>query len=74
MPMTPDAAKQYKPRRTPGSLDEVIYPEYLKTLKLSKIDWYLDGTKQIKENGEFIINKIKKSISKSLKKQIDHVI
>jgi hypothetical protein len=27
MPMTPEAAKQYKPRRTPGSLDDVIYPE-----------------------------------------------
>jgi hypothetical protein len=25
--MTPEAAKQYKPRRTPGSLDDVIYPE-----------------------------------------------
>jgi hypothetical protein len=27
MPMTPAAAKKYKPRRTPESLDEVIYPE-----------------------------------------------
>jgi len=27
MPMTPAAAKKYKPRRTPGSSDEVIYPE-----------------------------------------------
>ena len=27
MPMTPEAAKKYKPRRTPGSLDDVIYPE-----------------------------------------------
>jgi hypothetical protein len=27
MPMTPAAAKKYKPRRTPGSQDEVIYPE-----------------------------------------------
>ena len=27
MPMTPEAAKQYKPRRTPGSLDDVITPE-----------------------------------------------
>jgi hypothetical protein len=25
--MTPAAAKKYKPRRTPESLDEVIYPE-----------------------------------------------
>jgi hypothetical protein len=25
--MTPEAAKQYKPRRTPGSLDDVITPE-----------------------------------------------
>ena len=27
MPMTPEAAKQYKPRRTPGSLDDVVTPE-----------------------------------------------
>ena len=27
MSMTPEAAKRYKPRRTPGSLDDVIYPE-----------------------------------------------
>ena len=27
MPMTPASAKKYKPRRTPESLDEVIYPE-----------------------------------------------
>jgi electron transfer flavoprotein alpha/beta subunit len=27
MPMTPAAAKKYKPRRTPESLNEVIYPE-----------------------------------------------
>lgn len=27
MPMTPEAAKMYKPRREPGSLDDVIYPE-----------------------------------------------
>jgi len=25
--MTPEAAKQYKPRRIPGSLDDVITPE-----------------------------------------------
>jgi hypothetical protein len=25
--MTPEAAKQYKPRRTPGSLDDVVTPE-----------------------------------------------
>jgi len=27
MPMTPEAEKQYKPRRTPGSLDDVVTPE-----------------------------------------------
>ena len=27
MPMTPESAKKYKPRRTPGSLDDVVYPE-----------------------------------------------
>ena len=27
MPMTPSAAKKYKPRRTPESQNEVIYPE-----------------------------------------------
>jgi hypothetical protein len=25
MPMTPAAAKKYKPRRTPGSSDDVVY-------------------------------------------------
>jgi len=27
MPMTPAAAKKYKPRREPGSLNDVVYPE-----------------------------------------------
>lgn len=27
MPMTPSAAKKYKPRRTPESLDEVVYSD-----------------------------------------------
>ena len=38
MPMTPQAAKQYKPRRTPGSLDEVIYPETRAKMQEAKID------------------------------------
>jgi hypothetical protein len=38
MPMTPQAAKQYKPRRTPGSLDDVIYPETRAKMQEAKID------------------------------------
>jgi len=38
MPMTPEAAKQYKPRRTPGSLDEVIYPETRAKMAEAKMD------------------------------------
>ena len=38
MPMTPEAAKQYKPRRTPGSLDEVIYPETRAKMEEAKTD------------------------------------
>lgn len=38
MPMTPEAAKQYKPRRTPGSLDEVIYPETRAKMAEAKTD------------------------------------
>jgi hypothetical protein len=38
MPMTPEAAKQYKPRRTPGSLDEVIYPETRAKMQEAKTD------------------------------------
>ena len=36
MPMTPEAAKQYKPRRTPGSLDDVIYPETREKMQIAK--------------------------------------
>jgi len=36
MPMTPEAAKQYKPRRTPGSLDDVIYPETRAKMQAAK--------------------------------------
>jgi hypothetical protein len=36
--MTPEAAKQYKPRRTPGSLDEVIYPETRAKMEEAKTD------------------------------------
>jgi hypothetical protein len=38
MPMTPEAAKQYKPRRTPESLDEVIYPETRAKMEEAKRD------------------------------------
>lgn len=38
MPMTPEAAKQYKPRRAPGSLDEVIYPETRAKMEDAKLD------------------------------------
>jgi hypothetical protein len=46
MPMTPDAAKQYKPRRTPGSLDEVIYPETRAKMKEAKTDVEDEKTRQ----------------------------
>jgi hypothetical protein len=38
MPMTPAAAKKYKPRRTPESLDEVIYPETRAKMQDAKTD------------------------------------
>ena len=38
MPMTPEAAKQYKPRRTPGSLDDVITPETRAKMEEAKAD------------------------------------
>lgn len=38
MPMTPEAAKQYKPRRAPNSLDEVIYPETRAKMEEAKVD------------------------------------
>jgi hypothetical protein len=38
MPMTPEAAKQYKPRRAPGSLDEVVYPETRAKIEEAKRD------------------------------------
>jgi len=38
MPMTPAAAKKYKPRRTPESLDEVIYPETRAKIQEAKAD------------------------------------
>ena len=38
MPMTPEAAKQYKPRRTPGSLDDVVYPETRAKMEEAKTD------------------------------------
>jgi len=36
--MTPESAKQYKPRRTPGSPDEVIYPETRAKMEEAKKD------------------------------------
>jgi hypothetical protein len=38
MPMTPESAKQYKPRRTPGSLDDVITPETRAKMQEAKTD------------------------------------
>jgi len=38
MPMTPAAAKKYKPRRTPESLNEVIYPETRAKMEAAKAD------------------------------------
>jgi hypothetical protein len=38
MPMTPAAAKKYKPRRTPESLDEVIYPETRVKMEAAKAE------------------------------------
>lgn len=38
MPMTPAAAKQYKPRRTPGSADDAIYPETRAKMEEAKRD------------------------------------
>ncbi len=36
MPMTPAAAKKYKPRREPGSLNNVIYPETREKMREAK--------------------------------------
>ena len=38
MPMTPAAAKKYKPRRTPESQNEVIYPETRAKMQEAKAD------------------------------------
>jgi hypothetical protein len=46
MPMTPEAAKQYKPRRTPNSLDEVIYPETRAKMQEAKTDVEDEKTRQ----------------------------
>ena len=53
MPMTPEAAKQYKPRRTPGSLDDVIYPETREKMQIAKqeaADRKLDMTNEAAYN------------------------
>jgi len=36
MPMNKQAEKAYKPRRTPGSLDDVIYPETREKMRSAK--------------------------------------
>jgi hypothetical protein len=46
MPMTPAAAKQYKPRRTPGSLDDVITPETRAKMQEAKTDVEDEKTRQ----------------------------
>lgn len=33
-------------------MEEAIFPEYLKTLRMSSIDFFFDGTLPIKQNGE----------------------
>ena len=38
MPMTPAAARKYKPRRTPESQNEVIYPETRAKMEAAKAD------------------------------------
>ena len=38
MPMTPAAAKKYKPRRTPESQNEVIYPETRTKMEAAKAE------------------------------------
>ena len=38
MSMTPSAAKKYKPRRTPESQNEVIYPETRAKMQEAKAD------------------------------------
>ena len=43
-------------------MDELIYPEYLKTLSNSKIHYFLDGTKPININAEYIRKKIHKKL------------
>ena len=46
MPMTPEAAKKYKPRRTPESLDEVITPETRAKMEEAKTDVEDEKTRQ----------------------------
>jgi hypothetical protein len=36
--MTKQSAKEYKPRRTPGSLDDVVYPETRAKIEAAKMD------------------------------------
>jgi len=38
MPMNKQSEKDYKPRRTPGSLDDVIYPETRAKMEAAKMD------------------------------------
>ena len=54
MPMTPAAAKKYKPRRTPGSLDEVVYSDTKKAA--------MDEAKAMKET-EDATNAYNKSLT-----------
>jgi|TARA_R110000822_G_scaffold153383_1_gene292863 hypothetical protein len=52
--MTPAAAKKYKPRRTPGSLDEVVYSDTKKAA--------MDEAKAMKET-EDATNAYNKSLT-----------
>lgn len=52
MPMTKQAEKAYKPRREPGSLDDVIYPETREKMRAAKEDESdAKMREQIKEKG-----------------------
>jgi hypothetical protein len=59
MPMTPAAAKKYKPRRTPGSPDDAVYSDTKKAA--------MDEAKAMKET-EDATNAYNKSLTTESKK------
>ena len=64
MPMTPAAAKKYKPRRTPESLNEVVYSDTKKAA--------MDEAKAMKET-EDATNAYNKSLTTENKKKGGYV-